>query len=83
VEKRVKNHLFLFACSTLGNYCIRELAEIEPENVYIDCGSTLNPFLGLSSDRAYLAAFNQLHYRGGQAPDDALYEEEVWPWVKS
>lgn len=80
-EKGIKNHLFLFACSTLGNYCIRELAETEPENMYIDCGSTLNPFLGLSSDRAYLAAFNKSHYRGGEAPIDALYEEEVWPWV--
>ena len=80
-EKGIKNHLFLFACSTLGNYCIRELAEIESENMYIDCGSTLNPFLGLSSDRAYLAAFNQSHYRGGEAPIDALYEEEVWPWI--
>jgi hypothetical protein len=80
-EKGIKNHLFLFACSTLGNYCIRELAEMEPENMYIDCGSTLNPFLGLSSDRAYLAAINKSHYRGGEAPIDALYEEEVWPWV--
>lgn len=82
-DRNVKNHLFVFACSTLGNFCIRELAEIEPENMYIDCGSTLNPFLGLSSDRAYLAAFNKFHYRGGDAPTDALYEEEVWPWVKS
>jgi hypothetical protein len=82
-EKRIKNHLFLFACSSLGNYCIRELAEKETENMYIDCGSTLNPFLGLSSDRAYLAAFHQSHYRGGEAPIDALYQEEVWPWVKN
>lgn len=78
--KKIKNHLFLFACSTLGNYCIRELAEIESENMYIDCGSTLNPFLGLSSDRAYLAAYNNFQYRGGAAPTDSLYEEEVWPW---
>jgi hypothetical protein len=77
---KIKDHLFLFACSTLGNFCIRELAEIAPENTYIDCGSTLNPFLGLSSDRAYLSAYNKVDYRGGVAPLDAMYEEESWPW---
>ncbi len=78
--ENIKDHLFLFACSTLGNFCIRDLAEIAPENTYLDCGSTLNPFLGLSSDRAYLSAYHNLKYRGGNAPADALYEEEPWPW---
>jgi len=80
LANKITNHLFLFACSTLGNFCIRELAEIAPENTYIDCGSTLNPYLGLSSDRAYLSAYNNIDYRGGVAPRDALYEEESWPW---
>jgi hypothetical protein len=81
-HNKVQDHLFLFACSSLGNFCIRELAQIEPNNTYIDCGSTLNPYIGLSSDRAYLAAFGSIPYRGGPAPADALYEEESWPWSK-
>ena len=80
VRNEIKDHLFLFACSTLGNFCIRDLAEIAPENTYIDCGSTLNPFLRLGTDRAYLSAYTKVDYRGGSAPLDALYEEETWPW---
>ena len=83
LKHQIENHLFLFACSTLGNFCITELAKISPNNTYIDCGSTLNAYLSLSIDRAYLSAASGETYRG-QAPEkDWLYVEENWPWPNS
>ena len=83
LDKEISNHLFLFACSTLGNFCITELAKLAPNNTYIDCGSTLNAYLGLSTDRAYLAAAKGLDYRGQRPQKDWLYQEETWPWIES
>jgi len=78
---KIKNHLFLFCCSSLGNFCIRNLAEVEPENTYIDCGSTLNPLLGLSLDRGYLSIAENILYRGQKLKSNDLEEvEENWPW---
>ena len=83
LEHQIENHLFLFACSTLGNFCITELAGVSPNNTYIDCGSTLNAYLGLSTDRAYLSAASGETYRGKAPEKDWLYVEENWPWQNS
>jgi hypothetical protein len=78
-KNKIKNHLFLFCCSSLGNYCIRNLSEIEPENTYIDCGSTLNPFLGLSLDRGYLSIAENTLYRGQKLnSNDLEIIDEDW-----
>lgn len=53
--EKIDNAVFLFACSTLANLAIYELwRENVRGNTFIDVGSTLNPFIGLSITRGYL-----------------------------
>lgn len=74
-ENKIKNHVFLFAASSLGNIMINKLTNFEPENTYIDVGSTLNPLLGLSIDRGYLCAYEGVLWRGSDTSSDlTLYE---------
>lgn len=73
----IKNHIFLFAASSLGNILIHRLTELEPENTYFDAGSTLNPLLGLSIDRGYLCAYEGILWRGQDTSND-LIREENW-----
>lgn len=75
-ENQIKNHVFLFAASSLGNVLIHKLTELEPDNTYIDVGSTLNPLLGLSIDRGYLCSYEGVLWRGQTT--DFLYREEFW-----
>ena len=76
-EFKVKNKLFIFCCSSLGNYLCKALNELEPENIYFDAGSTLNPYLGLSTDRGYLQAALGNLWRGQDTSAD-LDKEETW-----
>lgn len=39
------NLIFLFCCGPFGNILCHELTENEPQNTYLDIGSTLNPWL--------------------------------------
>lgn len=77
IDEKIKNHVFLFACSSLGNVLIHELTKLEPENTYMDVGSTLNPLLGLSIDRGYLCAYEGQLWRGNDTSND-LNREETW-----
>jgi hypothetical protein len=43
--KDVTNHLYLFCAGPLGNMLAAELWKTNKENVYLDIGSTLNPWL--------------------------------------
>lgn len=45
VASRVKGELFLFCAGPLGNRLAHKLNEINPENTYLDIGSTLDPWL--------------------------------------
>lgn len=76
-ENNIKDHVFLFAASSLGNILIHKLTELEPNNTYIDAGSTLNPLLGLSIDRGYLCAYEGVSWRGQNTSSD-LTRDEVW-----
>jgi hypothetical protein len=76
-DNNIKNHLFLFCCSSLGNFLCHQLHEIEPNNTYFDCGSTLNPLLGLSLDRGYLSAYEGVLWRGQDTKND-LERDEPW-----
>ncbi len=79
VEKeKPEGHLFLFAASSLGNLCIHRLHEIAPNNTYIDVGSALNPDLGLSLDRGYLAAWSGKLWRGYLDTSADLTRGEIW-----
>jgi len=44
-SQKIKNMLFLFCCGPFGNILCHKLTECEPNNTYLDIGSTLNPFL--------------------------------------
>lgn len=77
-ENNITDHLFLFACSSLGNFMCHQLHVHNPNNTYLDVGSTLNKDLGLSIDRGYLsAAFGQL-WRGTTDTSEDLKREELW-----
>ena len=78
MENKIKNHVFLFAASSLGNLIIHRLSQLEPENTYFDVGSTLNPLMGLSTDRGYLCAYEGKLWRGFQDTSDDLVREEKW-----
>jgi hypothetical protein len=76
-ENNIKDHLFIFAASSLGNFLCHQLHKEFPENTYFDAGSTLNPLLGLSIDRGYLSAYEGVSWRGNDTSGD-LNREESW-----
>lgn len=41
----MKNYVFLFCCGPFGNILAYELTKHNPNNTYLDIGSTLNPWL--------------------------------------
>ena len=49
--------VFLFCCGPFGNILCHELTEYEPNNTYLDIGSTLNPYLKS-------AGFERFYYMG-------------------
>jgi len=52
--ENIENHVFLFSASSLSNFMIYDLYRDYPNNTYIDIGTTLNPYIGLATDREYL-----------------------------
>lgn len=42
---QLKNKLFLFCCGAFGNLLAHQLFKNNPNNIYLDIGSTLNPWL--------------------------------------
>tara|TARA_R100000149_G_C5735172_1_gene51974 strand:- start:7 stop:444 length:438 start_codon:yes stop_codon:yes gene_type:complete len=44
-NKNLSNKLFLFCCGPFGNLLAHQLYEANKKNIYLDIGSTLNPFL--------------------------------------
>jgi len=50
----IKNHLFLFAAGPLAPILIKGCYEIEPENIYINIGSTMDLLVDLGGTRHYL-----------------------------
>lgn len=47
------NRTFLFCCGPFGNILAHKLCEYNPDNTYLDIGSTLNPFLSTGFYRPY------------------------------
>lgn len=45
VTNMIKDGLFLFCCGPFGNILCHQLTDHNPNNTYLDIGSTLNPFL--------------------------------------
>ena len=57
VENRIEGHLFLFSASAFSKLAIHQLYEQCGRNTYMDIGTTLNPFMNMRLDRAYLKSF--------------------------
>ena len=54
-ENKLKEHLFLFSAGPLANILAHQLMKTSNKNVYLDIGSTLDPYVGLGFTRGYLA----------------------------
>lgn len=44
-KQNLSNVIYLFCCGPFGNILCHQLTEHEPDNTYLDIGSTLNPWL--------------------------------------
>lgn len=56
-KEEIKDHIFLFSASSLSEVLIHELYKDFDQNTYIDVGTTMHPFIGLSIERDYLRAY--------------------------
>jgi hypothetical protein len=63
-----KDMIFLFCCGPFGNILCHQLTETNPENTYLDIGSTLNPFL-------QSAGFERDYYMG-----DNYFSRMIGAW---
>tara|TARA_Y100001936_G_C15771884_1_gene506676 strand:- start:322 stop:690 length:369 start_codon:yes stop_codon:yes gene_type:complete len=68
-ENNVEDHLFLFSASSLSEILIHKLFEHNTKNTYMDIGTCLHPYLGLTVERDYLRAY----WNNGFHPD--LFKE--------
>ena len=68
-ENNVEDHLFLFSASSLSEILIHKLFEHNDKNTYMDIGTCLHPYLGLTVERDYLRAL----WNNGFHPD--LFKE--------
>jgi hypothetical protein len=59
-QNNVKDTIFLFAAGPFSNILIHELYKIEPNNTYLDIGSTLDSMMGLGQTRGYLRGADTL-----------------------
>lgn len=58
-NNKIKNAIILFCCGPFGNILAYELTKEHPENIYLDIGSTLNPWLKSASfERDYYMGNN-------------------------
>lgn len=59
IARSLKDMVFLFCCGPFGNILCHKLTETNPNNTYLDIGSTLNPFLRSASfERDYYMGDN-------------------------
>lgn len=56
-QENIIDHVFLFSASSLSEVLIYELYKEFDKNTYIDIGTTLHPFIGLSIERDYLKSY--------------------------
>ena len=65
----IQDSVFLFSASSLSEILIHQLYQHNPNNTYVDIGTTLHPYLGLDVNRDYLRGY----WTGQGHPD--LYRE--------
>ena len=59
------DYLYLFCAGGLSNVLIRELWQINKNNIYIDIGSALDGIIGLGKTRKYLLKYNNIVCKWG------------------
>lgn len=59
-KKQYKDKLFLFCAGPLGNMLAAKMWKYNKNNIYLDIGSTLNPWL-IGSNRGYLRGSNTIN----------------------
>lgn len=59
-QEKIRNYVFLIAAGPLANILVYQLHMFEKNNIYLDIGSTLDPYLGLGRHRGYLRGANTL-----------------------
>jgi len=59
INNDIRDHTFLFSASSLSEILIYKLFNLSDKNSYIDIGTTLHKWLGLSLERDYLKAYWQ------------------------
>lgn len=64
----ISNMIYLFCCGPFGNILCHQLTQHEPDNTYLDIGSTLNPYL-------QSAGFERDYYMG-----DNFFSKMVGAW---
>ena len=52
-DNNIKNSIFIFCAGPFGNILTHKLFEFNKENIYLDCGSALDPLMGLGKTRGY------------------------------
>ena len=67
---KLNNMIFLFCCGPFGNILCHKLTQYEPNNTYLDIGSTLNPYL-------QSAGFERDYYMGNN-----YFSNMVGSWEK-
>lgn len=56
-SNQINNHLFLFSASTFSNLAIYQLFRDYPNNIYLDIGTCLTPYMDMPTDRSYLREY--------------------------
>lgn len=64
VANDINEHLFIFSASSLTQMLIHRLHQVNPNNTYLNIGTTMNHLMGLSCNRGYL------HMHKGATHDD-------------
>lgn len=65
-ENSVVDHVFLVSAASLSNLIVHQLYKMNPNNTYIDIGSTLNPLMDMEGWRGTRAYLNQYWNPGGE-----------------
>ena len=56
-ENKLTDHIILCSAASLSNFIIHDCYKDNPNNTYLDIGSTLNPYL-TETNRGYLRGGN-------------------------
>jgi hypothetical protein len=74
-DNEIKDHTFLLAATSISNLIAHRCFSKNPNNTFLDVGSTLNKFLGMAVARGYLDKFWNLNMTNPE-----YYKYCIWDW---